>query len=223
MEGNWSDGLGEFWAAAYSVAWLEWAKAIFDLLKGVAWPLAVFMLVWLFRHQIRERIKDLVSAGPAGVVLQGAQSTQTSSTSLSTTTNHPMQTVMTTMERIESELASYQESLKIPTLIRALAEVQVARLFEVVFSDIYGSQITALRHLKAQKEISVDDAKKFFDDVVKPMNEDLYSIWGFDDWSSFLFRQELARRENGKIFATDRGIDFVYFVDKAKPGIPRPN
>ena len=46
---------------------MEWAYLIFDLLKGLAWPVVVLVLVLLFRSKLQELIPRVKKAGPSGL------------------------------------------------------------------------------------------------------------------------------------------------------------
>ncbi|WP_457660135.1 hypothetical protein [Sinorhizobium medicae] len=181
----------------------------------------MFLLFWIFRNEIRPRIKDLVSLGPGGAVLQPTQAVPESSNSALSDTPHPMATVVKLVERLEGELAHYQESSKIPLLVKSLAEARVERAFEWLFGNIFGSQIVALRYLQQKSEITIAEAEEFFENVVKPMDKELYAILTFEDWSRFLLLNELVAMESGKVKSTQIANDFLIFVDKFKRGITR--
>lgn len=205
-----------------SVNWLEWAKVVFDLIKGVAWPLALFMVVWIFRTQLRERIKDLISVGPGGAVLQApVQPPVERPIAAVSAADHPMKTVQSVLiPRIESELNNLPHDDRYKQLVVALAEARIDRAFEWVFSIIFGSQILALRRLKDVPSISIGEGEAFFDEAVKPHYPVLAEA-GFERWSAFLIEQKLVKVEGDRISITDLGKDFLLFVDFNKPNDTR--
>jgi hypothetical protein len=208
-----------------SIAWLEWAKVIFDLIKGVAWPLAAFLIVWIFRAQLRERIRDLISVGPTGAVLQAPSqnASGTKPTADLSPPTHALRTAQRLITRIENELHMLPEEQRQRRLIESLAEARVERAFEWVFSLIFGSQILALRELTKSDSISLEDAERFFDETVKPLNPSLYSEAEFKDWARFLFDQQLIKSEGSRVSITEIGQDFLMFVGVQKPNVTRPN
>ena len=47
--------------------WLQFFTAVFDLLKGVAWPAAGMLVAWWFTPEIRKLLTNMKKAGPSGV------------------------------------------------------------------------------------------------------------------------------------------------------------
>ncbi|NEI70415.1 hypothetical protein GR212_12605 [Rhizobium lusitanum] len=212
-----------------NINWLEWSKVIFDLLKGVAWPLVILFVVLMFRREVRERIKDIVSVGPSGAVLQPSRQIgeATPPPGLSETkrselaeTKHPLATVQALIEKIDNQLANIPSDDRIQRLVASLAEAQIERQFEFIWGIIFGSQIAALRRLKLES-ISIEDAKKYFEEDVKPIDSELYAKFDFNQWSRFLLEQGLVAIEDGHVSLTDSGRDFLAFIDLKKPGFMR--
>ena len=212
-----------------SVNWLEWSKAVFDLLKGITWPLAILLVVFIFRREVRDRIKDIVSVGPTGAVLQPRQSTEAPPASglaeeklpAPIKTDNLSTTVKALVAKIEGQLTTIAEGERIRTLVISLAQAQTDSQFEYIWGIIFGSQIAALRRLVQVGSISIDDAKKFFEEDVKPINPELYSQAGFDNWALFLINQQLIAVQENSVSLTDTGHDFLAFVDRRKPGMLR--
>lgn len=206
-----------------NVNWLEWAKTIFDLLKGIAWPFSLLILVSMFAKEIRERIKDIVSVGPTGAVLQtSSQSVRMKpSTGLTKPATHALATVQALISTIETQLSEIPEDEQIPKLISALAEAQTERNYEFVWGNIFGSQITALRRLKEAGSVSVEDAKRYYEEEVKKVHIAL-DDWPFEQWCEFLFVQQLVIKvESNRLALTDFGRDFLTFVDLRKQDLSR--
>lgn len=216
--------LGEIWASFIVVNWLEWAKVFFDLIKGIAWPLAIFLLFWMFRLQLGEKIKDLISAGPTGAVFHApVQAVQAQAAGVVPQLGeHPMSSVTKITGTIQHDLEAIQENARVTVLVRALAETRLFAGFEAIFGVIFGSQITALREL-AKGPQNEALAKARFDQEVRPLNEKLYGEWTFEKWADLLLAQELVRREEDVFHITDFGRDFLLFVDTKKAGFVRAN
>ncbi|MGY5775043.1 hypothetical protein [Rhizobium sp. LEGMi135b] len=212
-----------------SVNWLEWSKTIFDLLKGIAWPLAILLVVFTFRREVRDRIKDIVSVGPTGAVLQPRQSVEAPTTSglkeeklpEPIKADHLSTTVKALVAKIQDQLTRIDQGDQIPALVMSLAQAQIDGQFEFVWGIIFGSQIAALRRLMQSGPISFEEAKKFFEENAKPLNPELYSKFDFDQWSRFLVTQQLVAVQDNMVSLTDTGRDFLAYVDLRKPGIVR--
>lgn len=207
-----------------SVEWLEWAKALFDLVKGIAWPLALFMIVWVFRNQLRERIRDLISVGPTGAVLQPPSQQQTVQSIVDlSAVEIPLQSARPITQRIENEMQDVPQTERYHKLVVALAVSRLERAFEWVFSIIFGSQILALRHLSTVEFVTTSAAEAFFHEKVVPINPEFYSNVEYWRWNSFLVGQQLVKIEGNHVSITELGRDFLLFVDVNKPNESRPS
>ncbi|MDZ7927885.1 MAG: hypothetical protein U5L46_12810 [Agrobacterium sp.] len=209
------------WEYVWSVNWMEWAKVFFDLIKGTAWPFSVVFIVWLFRIELRERIKDIVSLGPTGAVLQpSSQQTQPKPpTGLGKPVTHPLPTVQTLIKTIETQLTETPEDEHMPKLISSLAEAQIERGFEFVWGAIFGSQLTVLRKLKMAGSMSVEELKRYYEDEVQQAHKFVFDDTPFDQWFSFLTTMQLVTPVEFERFTlTDYGKDFLAFVDIRKQG-----
>ncbi|MDH7803783.1 MULTISPECIES: hypothetical protein [unclassified Rhizobium] len=200
-----------------STNWMEWAKVIADLIKGIAWPVAATFIVFIFRKQIRDRIKDIVSLGPTGAVLQPSNQQLQSkpTTGLQKTATHPLPTVQALITKIEGELGNVADEERIPKLIYTLAEAQIERSYEVVWGAIFGSQILAMRRM-LEGTFTMEEARALYDNDVRPhiKDPDKYSFY---DWCNFLLRQNLvSSAENGQLLITEYGRDFISFIDIRK-------
>jgi len=219
--------VGEFLS---NTNWLEWFKTIFDLLKGVAWPLAILLVVFMFRRELRERIKDIVSVGPSGAVLQPSrQAGETAPPSGLTEekrrepaeTKHSLATVQALIAKINEQLTSIPDEERTQRLVFSLAEAQVERQFELIWGIIFGSQIAALRRIMQLGTISIDDLKKYFDEEVRSIDPELYAKFDFNHWLRFLLEQNLIVVEDGRVSLADNGRDFLVFVDLKKSAFTR--
>lgn len=204
--------------------WLEWVKVGADLLKGIAWPLAAFALVWMFRDQIRPRLGHLRKLGTGGVEFdaQPLEPRQTHGGVLQPIPPHPMKTVNALIDAIQSELTRYQDDYRETVLVASLAQARVDAAFEYIFGLIFQSQISALREV-AVSPIALQEARKLYETRIVPTNPELYSTLDFDVWTRFLIGQQLVKIEDEVVSITDAGIDFLLFVDTKKVGMIRPN
>lgn len=204
-----------------SIEWLDWTKATFDLVKGVAWPLALFSLVWLFRDQIRARIPFIVEVGPAGAVFQGVQQTAAPGESTPLNFSSEFITVESAVKNIRVELEGLNVEHREGRLINALAEARVFANFEFIFGTIFQTQIDFLSSLEKRSK-STDEAQASFSDLAAHLNKDFIE-WGFVNWVNFLRVNELIDTSTGEFSITQKGRDFLLFVRKYRLGVIRPN
>lgn len=217
---TWADTFSLIWTDLKSVAWLEWAKVVFDLLKGIAWPVAVFLIVWIFRTQLRERMRDLISAGVTGAVFQAPS--QLILKSEFKFESHPLQSVVKLQEQLKVDFDDFSEDVREAKLLRSLAETRVERVFETIYWNIFASQIAFLRKLLLQPVTHVDTLE-YFAETVQPINKEFYANATAPEWTKFLFVQNLVLSTNDKVEITDLGKDFLIYIDVTKAGFERFN
>lgn len=203
-----------------SVEWLEWAKATFDLLKGIAWPAAIFWLVFLFRKQIRERIPHVIEVGPTRALFQQPPTQPIQSNASLEGTPERLPTVVELEKDVRARLEMIAPEYRESELVRAVAEGRLVANFEFIFASIFGSQIDFLNELKGGAK-SQSECELYFTQQVVSKDEDFFSEIGFERWRSYLFSQELAVEEDGKMAITVKGVDFLFWVGAAKQGFQR--
>ncbi|SEI13911.1 hypothetical protein SAMN05216228_10267 [Rhizobium tibeticum] len=215
--------------------WLEWARAIFDLVKGVAWPATLLAAALLFRDQIREKIRDLRKAGPTGAEFDPAQShapatePSTEITTISPTTVTPTgggETIVhsfSTITTVGNQLLQQVEGLpleqRVTVLVSRLAEARVISQFEFIWGLIFQSQITFLRRLSVVPMVR-SEAMAFYEENARSKFTEL-AEWDFDKWAKFLFNQALIEEAGSNIAITGPGRDFITWVDLAKATLGR--
>lgn len=205
-----------------TIAWLEWARVTFDLIKGIAWPFGLFCIVFLFREQLRARIPDILQLGPTGATFRDPQPRGPLVSPAALSVDHPLQTVTDLASAIGRELEEIAPEHRQNRLIKALAEARTLADFEATFAVIFQSQINAMSEL-AQRPYTIAEAEKYFEEFVVPMNPELYAEWGFDQWSQFLISQRLVVANSEKVEITQKGRDFLEFAVNYKRGFRRAN
>jgi len=212
-----------FWEWFLSASWIEWAKTLVDLLKGVAWPATILLVVWLFRDEIKKQIPRLKEAGPTGFsFVDEGQPTTAPGPGQLTTADHPLETVNTLAVQISEELSAYVADQREPRLIRALAEARTLANFEFIFANIFRSQVMALQVLE-EGPVTTEAAEEYFAKEVIPLNKELFEAWGFEKWSAYLVSQRLVHVEGGMVAITAKGRDFLEFVRQHKGGFVLAN
>ncbi|NML73645.1 hypothetical protein HHL25_05835 [Rhizobium sp. S-51] len=213
------ESCSSFWSLLIKlqeVSWLDWAKTLVDLLKGIAWPLAVFCLIWIFRKQIREKIPHLRNISPTSADFE-MQPTSQATPGPFVAGPHRLSTVNDLVEKIQQELTPIIAESREPLLVRALAEARVLADFEFIFANIFKTQVDALRRL-SEGSVSLEEAEKYFEDNVIPIRPELFAEWGFERWSAYLRSQGLVLLIDERVEITAKGNDFLQFVDSRKAG-----
>jgi hypothetical protein len=96
-------------------------------------------------------------------------------------------------------------------VLRLLAQAQIEATFERIYRLIFGSQISGLRELNARRQVTLAEAKQFYDGVAKQYPQ-VYPKYSFEEWLGFLRSQGLVSANDGKVIMTDMADDFLLYL-----------
>jgi hypothetical protein len=205
---------------------IEYVKLAVDLLKGLAWPVAFFGTMFLFRVDVRALLPRLIKAGPTGMEFERQPQTlsQPWSGELNKLPNNRPRTAIT--EEIEKSLHAALQTIKddqrIDVLVNELAVSRLHAVFERIYGPIYGSQIAGLRALvSAGGRVPMSDAVNFFNEV-KSRQPDLPAAIDFSSWSGYLQNSNLIKVENDSVEITELGREFLLYLPLANLRENRP-
>lgn len=202
--------------------------AVFELIKGLAWPAFAFFAVWQFRDGIRKALPmlagRLTKLGPGSMELAAPSEQKELPTENreKEAEVRPEQTVggprPAAMTVIEDGLRASVNAISDPTkqvnaLIESLAEARLERGHERVYRRIFGSQIRGLVSLALQKTSTEREARDFFETATATVREQ-YEKYGFDGWIGFLSQNDLVKREENGFAITLFGEDFVTYYNR---------
>lgn len=200
---------------------MEFVNAVVTLLTSVAWPAAVIVIAVIYKVDIQSLLPRLRKAGPTGVELDPAeQQKKVSSTAVVQPGSVELKQLpgvgrTPAIEQVEREihvsLSKIDEENRTDILVRSLAESQLAATFERIYNVIFGSQITVLKRLNELGQVSIADAKEFYEQVAAD-HPDVYSRFSFEAWLGFLISQGLVRTHDGFLQITELGREFLLYI-----------
>jgi hypothetical protein len=166
----------------------EWAQLIVELIKAIAWPLAVGVIAWrtapAFFAMLGGRSVDLQGFGIRATIRAIEQQASSSGESpvqrsaLEPVTSRPSRPALQLIEQqIRTDLVQYPN--REGALISALAAVRLQGQHEFTYNRIFGSQIAGLKRLDEIGSATVDEARAFFEPWAK-MFPDIYRNWRAD-------------------------------------------
>lgn len=187
-----------------------------DLLKGLAWPVAVAVVAFVFRHELIRVVPRITSVGPNGIVM--APSDQNSkvpesldSTKLSANRMEPLVDPMAI--EIESKNRELLETMRVEDredrLLRSLTFEQMNKSFGIAYANIFGSQIGFLKS-RNSLPISRQDAEIYFNNV-KAAYPSLEG-WSLDQYLQFLLSWRFIEENHGMLSITMTGRSFLQFI-----------
>lgn len=200
--------------------WFRYWELLASLIKGVAWPITVFMFGFYFRKEIGEAIPRIVKFGAAGVEM-----------------SVPKQLKNTPKETLSEEVISdkYLENLKDPVaaeleeknrqdlnalapkaqseredlLLRALTVQQMMKSFGIAYSGIFGSQIRALHSLNS-RPIPRSEAEELLSQL--KITTPSLGQFSIDDYMAYLLNWRFVQFVGGKYSITETGREFLKFI-----------
>jgi hypothetical protein len=187
-------------------------QSVIELITKSEWPVAATMLgLYVFRS-LKPQFQDRLRAMNA-VKLPGAEATfaqevaqQESSAIVSPVSASPTSVV--------PQLAPEQQ--------QTLVALATGWRYERAWRVLHLSQIQMLLGHRDGKPFSEDDARRYYNTVPKQAR----ATWLFPAWLGFLIDAELIAKyptSSGTALAlTQRGIDFLNFMDLVQHGTPWP-
>lgn len=197
------------------------------ILQAWAWPGAVLLLAWCFRTEIKEALPRVKEVGPTGVKMNDAPQQQRvgpvdSPKELSPVElGEPSKAIRLVEEKLNQQILEISADKRLPILLRELAQCRIFLHFERVYRIIFGSQIRALQSLNERPKVSVSEAIRFYDDVVKEFSP-FYDDFSFERWSGFLINNSLVEMSEGYYVITDAGREFLHFITEARLPLEKP-
>lgn len=214
---------------------MSFILALFDLIKGLAWPALAFFVVWQFRDGIGKALPMLAGRltkfGPSGMELAAPSEQKEAPTENrekeaevrpERTVGGPRPAAMTVLEvGLRASVNAISDPTKqVNALIEDLAEARLERGHERVYRRIFGSQIRGLASLALQKTTTAREARDFFETATATVREQ-YEKYGFDGWIGFLIQNDLVKRVDNDFAITPFGEDFVtYYIRNQLPEKP---
>jgi hypothetical protein len=194
---------------------LEYAKLFVDLLKAIAWPVALFAIVYMFRAQLRELLPRVRKAGPTGVEIAEQELLKVTrwSGELKRLPVPRTNLVEAAEKALHEDLQKWPDLERVDLLVNRLAVARISAFFERVYGAIFGSQIRGLKALVASDgKVSIADARKFFEEEKLKTPQLAEAKVEFEGWIRYLVNFELVRIENDQVIITDAGRDFTTYL-----------
>ncbi|GEM_PF-1584824 len=216
---------------------------LFHLIEAFKWPLVVVIVVLVFMFKFHQPITNFINRIRGISPTTGVQTSDVSpqqsvergnlsadelmdKLKLSLGANELMRSLDSPVlreveENIKNELRTRQlvDSIEaIPVLIRYLAVARLAYFFEYIYGMIWGSQLSILNYLNTRPNGETSDILKFhFYDPTAKLYPDVFKIYPFETYLSFLKDSKFIVEEGSHLKITHLGREFlVYLVNSGK-------
>lgn len=198
-----------------------WFKLIaIDFLPWVIWPIGIFLLIFYFRKELKDFSRRLIKLGPGGAEAAAPQQTATPNyqnlLDQEIIINDP---ILQPWEKpIRDHILEFKNSGKygdtdlMNILIRDLANSRQRVAFETISRQIFGTQISLLRHLLSGDENTRENLTDIFNEHKKRTEEFGHS--SFDVWIGYMLQFDLVAMKAGKYQITEMGKLYLTFADQ---------
>lgn len=202
-----------------SAVWLEVGSLLVNLARALAWPVAAFFILRLFRHELQALLPRLRRAGPGGVEFEASQQRKQATAIADADPGElrPVPGIERTpaIEQIERKLREslqqFHEEERLNVAMATLAATRLDAHFAHTYNRIFGSQIRALRNLNQRGgAVPIDEAQQYFEGVKS--EHSVFSNWTFGQYLNFLKQVMFIEERDNHIFLTDIGKAFLVFL-----------
>jgi len=201
--------------------WFQLVEVFADVLKAVAWPFVVFFVALIFSKDVKALLPRINKLGPSGVELESLNK-QKSLPKVSSEENFAKRELDEIRDpvakRFEEENFRALNSLEIDDqfdlekiLVRSLTLQQLQKHLAIIYANIFGSQIRALKELNIAP-ISRAKAATMYSEVKE--EEPALKDWDLDEYLNYLFAWDLIEfdEEHGEFRITETGKSFLHFL-----------
>jgi hypothetical protein len=201
--------------------WIQFA----DTLK---WPLVIIIGLLIFRKPIIDLINRITKVGYGNKSLEAKQQATANEKKTEEISNidrlvglFRKETFETFREAIirESEVNTLNTTEeKIERLMKYGCLLYIMRHFDIIYTNIFGSQIRILEHVNSHSNQTRESIKFFFDNAEKN-NPKFYDSYSYEEYLSFLFDFTLLREDNGVLNITILGVDFLKYLTESNKDV----
>ncbi len=215
----------------------EWLETCISFLRVIiSWPLLAFIFIVLFRSQIATLILGIRKFGREGVEV-APPSDRSMVTGATSVTISPITPEEESMQVVDPPvLRDYDERIRadirakglegspnlVKILVRQLAVTQLSLYSEVIYSQIWGSQIATLSYLNPRAEgVQVSDVRRIYDTAARNSPQ-AFAAYPFDNFLKFLESWSLVKREGDRITITSAGREFLAYIPRTGKSMDKP-
>lgn len=194
---------------------LEFLEIAIDLAKGIAWPVMVFLLSFLFRHEIRQLARRIIQVGPNVIHLGRAeQDTAPLEHGFSSSFGSSLKPLHDeNAKHLENMYRERYEAMqgpkKLDHILRDLTLQTMDKHFAIAYSGIFGSQIRFMRDLNSRM-VSRVEAEQYF--LSLQSSNPALANWNVDMYMTFLLNWNLIEFDNVNYRISHTGKSFLHFL-----------
>ena len=204
------------------MSYIEVIKKVLDL---IAWPPAILILgitaMFLFRQPLSRLIdrtrkigKEGLDASPQHQEVKMPELKPPASDELQRLFDNALLVQRESVISAELERLSFRDMTEREKfLIRLLAAAAITQQFEQTYSQIWGSQISALQFLNSLGASGGNETVlRIWYDQAAARDPQVYQNYSFDQWLNFMVSWQLILRNNQVAVITIEGREFLKYL-----------
>jgi len=204
--------------------WLPYLALVFDLVKGVAWPLAALVAVLVVRKPLGQALTRMMrfSAGGVEAEFAGAQKAfEPSIAGYKLLTPQDTEAIRSVEQSITAGLDNIDATQIQSRLVNTLANNMLERHFAMVTVNIFGGQVELIRAISsADGSLSSSEVSNFFSGQKSKFKE--LQDYNLDLYLKLLVDSQLINRSDDGISITMFGREYLRLLDKHSQFDNRP-
>lgn len=206
-------------------------EKVFDwiqLVDTIKWPILIIIGLLIFRKPIIDLINRITKVGYGSKSIEAKQQI-TASEKKSEEISHIDRVVglfrPETIETFREEVSKETEVSKLKTdeekierLTNYGSLLYIMRHFDILYNNIFGSQIRILEYVNSHSQITHESIKFIYENA-KKNHPKFYDDYSYDEYLNFLFAYTLIREDDGILNITILGIDFLKYLTESNKDV----
>jgi hypothetical protein len=211
---------------------IEQAFDYISLANTLKWPLMILIIIFIFRKPLVDLINRVTKVGYGNKSLEAKQQAIATEKKREEVSHIDRvvglfrpETIDTFKDAVanetEVETLKTQEE-KIERLTNYGCLLYIMRHFDIVYNNIFGSQIRILEYINSHAEQSRESVKFFYDNA-KKNNPKFYENYSYEQYLDFIFSYNLLEDRDNILNITVLGIDFLKYLIESNKGVNKRN
>lgn len=201
---------------------MEWFDHISEFIANIGWQLTLLIVVFVFKNPMSGLINRIIKISKSGV--ECSQPTESRNlldfealVAIKGYSKGTEEYIKELSQWLEDQLkAKIHSTTDIKELLKlAVVDSLGALNLERIYSNIYGSQINAIKYLSDKDNAKLSDIRIFYDDASRTY-EEVYKSMSFEAWVHYLSINNLVTVSDDNIKLKPAGKAFIPYLSSSK-------
>jgi hypothetical protein len=199
-----------------------------ELIDTIKWPILIIIGLFIFRIPIIDLINRITKVGYGSKSIEAKQQI-TASEKKSEEISHIDRVVglfrPETIEMFREEVSKETEVSKLSTSDEKIERLTnygsllyIMRHFDLLYNNIFGSQIRILEFVNSHSQITRESVKFIYENA-KKNNSKFYENYSYDEYLDFLLAYNLIREDTRILNITILGLDFLKYLTESNKDV----